>query len=590
MPPVPLLVPPSSFRAQLLPPYLRTLKILHKQSISVVPFPLSAPQLRFLDAFEWQMKQRQRVRMIVLKARQMGFSTAIGGTAFTLAKIIPNYRVEIMAHENDASANLLKMSARFWENYWGKPLFTPKHLATNRMEWKESGSQFHISTAGGKGGGRSSTIHFLHASEVAFWPDAQETYKGIAQTVPEADTTVILQESTANGIGNFFHGQWNAACEGEIDYYPFFCAWFEDPAYRASVAKLDVPLTRLTDEEKVLRNMGIDDDQLKWRRWTIANKCNRDVLTFCQEYPATPEEAFLSTGTNVFPLAELQKIYKPVDPYVGKLIETPKGLRFVQDSSGPLKILAIPEELDIESGYWLGRPRQKYLIGADTVRSAQNDYAVAQVINRRTLEQVAVLRERLLPVEQGKELLKLGKFFGEAIIAPEKEFEGHLVIGMLLGAAYPFVWMHEKIDSVKGKPNADNFGWSTNVQTKPQLVGMMQDFVNAGYSSITGTGLIIHDQTTFKEMSQYVRKDNGEYGPADEESGGHDDTVMALGIALFCNYLEPLDMSAPSGWEMPRYSKIMNALSVSGGRGDGELDPEILEMLSGEDVNSGLSN
>lgn len=562
--------------ASILLPHLAQLKILHKQHLAIEPFVLNRPQRYYLSRVEAQLRDRQRFRGIILKARQMGFSTLTEALGFIFAMMVPSYRVEVIGHEKDASANLLALSTRFWTHWWARDAYTAKHLASNRLSWVETESQFHVSTASGKGAGRSSTIHFLHASEVAFWPNPEETFLGLMQTVPEADKTFVALESTANGVGNFFYNKWiECITDPRPDFEPLFFPWFDDPTYRASVAKIDWDLPkRLSDEEITLQRVfGVDEDQLKWRRHCIANKCSNDVLKFCQEYPATWQEAFLSSGSNCFTLTALKRCYEPIDPDTGYLLDTPRGVRFVRDPTGPLRLFVYPPGYNPDSGYFdRGRCPNNYFVGADTCRTKAGDFGVAQVINRRTNEQIAVLRDHFLPLELARQLLLLGQFFGDAMLAPERANEGHLVIGWLLGQGYPHLWMHEKIDSLRGKPNVDTFGWDTNVQTKPQLVGMLQNFVVIGPTPLGG--LVIHDPVTFAEMQNYIRKDDGTFGPADELKG-HDDCVDALGIALFCNYLEPPPMPERSVQTRDLIPALRQALD------GGEIDAELEELLYG---------
>ena len=75
-------------------------------------------------------------------------------------------------------------------------------------------SGYKLGTAENKSAGRSSTIQLFHGSEVAFWPNAAEHAKGIMQAIPDAFNTEAILESTANGVGNYFHQQWQKAEAG----------------------------------------------------------------------------------------------------------------------------------------------------------------------------------------------------------------------------------------------------------------------------------------------------------------------------------------------------------------------------------------
>ena len=92
-------------------------------------------------------------------------------------------------------------------------------------------SGYKVGTAGNKSVGRGTTIQYFHGSEVAFWPHASEHAKGILQAVPDARDTEIILESTGNGIGNYFHQQWQLAERGESEYQAIFVPWYWQTEY-----------------------------------------------------------------------------------------------------------------------------------------------------------------------------------------------------------------------------------------------------------------------------------------------------------------------------------------------------------------------
>ena len=130
-------------------------------------------------------------------------------------------------------------------------------------------------------------------------------------------------ESTANGVGDYFHSMWNQAVKGENEFIPIFLAWFTDPTYTRSfrseaeknefIKQVDQTYTDTSGKEvrtyeynlKVKNSLTYE--QLNWRRWTIKNKCGGDEELFMQEYPSTPEEAFISSGRPKFNISSLKK-------------------------------------------------------------------------------------------------------------------------------------------------------------------------------------------------------------------------------------------------------------------------------------------
>lgn len=517
-------------------PLIGTLSVLDKDK-QVVPLVPNRAQQAVIDEVQHQYNEGRPIRIITLKARQIGFSTITEAINFLFCFLFHNTAALIVAHEDDSNQHLLGMTSRYWETWDFKRLFNTKYAGRKHLQWVETQSGINVVTAGGRGGGRSRTIHFLHASEVAFWPDPETLMTGLAQTVPERPGTFVMLESTANGVGNYFHTMWQAAVAGENDYVPIFAPWWWHPEYTLP----GVPILHVTEEErllKVLMSTGMRvndrlsipavprdelDARLAWRRWYIANKLNNDLLKFQQEYPATPEEAFLSTGTNVFPLQSLKACYKPEEGHAGYLTRDPYSSRlvFTPDSAGPLKMYRKPSR-DLDAG--------RYFVAGDPTHTTRGDWACAQVINRRTLEQVAVLRKRVDPMHFAKDLADLATFYNDAMLVTESTGPGYATIGALMEMNYPNIWQARWADKTPGNI-ADQYGFATNVQRKHWAIGALLNLV-------VNHSITIHDRTTFDEMANYVTQDNGGFGPADDKNG-HDDTVMALAIDVLCHLTEP---------------------------------------------------
>ena len=162
-------------------------------------------------------------------------------------------------------------------------------------------SNIRCMTAGSSGVGRGSTIHNLHLSEFAFWSGNKlETYAGLIQAVPNTPNTMVVIESTANGF-NEFQELWQMAERGENDFEPVFIPWFALSEYRIKTMPLDYDSNELVLKTK----FNVDDEQLAWRRWCIKNNCGGDLNKFRQEYPSTPQEAFVSTGECYFNVEDI---------------------------------------------------------------------------------------------------------------------------------------------------------------------------------------------------------------------------------------------------------------------------------------------
>lgn len=517
-------------------PIIYELKVLDKER-GVMRFGdiINFAQEALLTEVHAQLHATGQIRIIVLKARQMGVSTMIEAIIFTLSVLFDDFQSLIVSHEAESAEHILGMTRRYWNTYVFANMHTIQYAGRKQLAWSDIGSNIAVATAKNVGAGRSKTLHALHASEVAIWDKPEELVTGLRQAIPSFGLTAIFYESTANGIGNFFHAAWQDAEAERSEFKALFFPWTNHPEYTSAYIPRGeqgkyAELRELDDEERTLRGMGISNGRLLWRRWAIKNLCQNDVNKFKQEYPASPHEAFLSTGRNVFNLADLLSHYQPMRPKRGRLARRGNDVRFITDDRGPLAVYRLPSS-DKNWGI--------YQVGGDPTHTTVGDKACAQVLNRRTLEQAATLSLHCDPIEFGKQLFLLGEYYNMATIAPEKEGPGYATVGHLVGSDYPFVWESQKVDKTPGKVQLDTFGWGTNKATKHLAIGQLVNAVAQPLQRIGSTtyGLLIHDEESFAEMRDYITDAGGGYCNGDGSK--FDDCVMALGIALATHYIDP---------------------------------------------------
>ena len=273
----------------------KCLKIRPKSG-EIMPFLLNESQLHVHKAVEKQKLTTGKVRSIILKGRQQGMSTYVSGRFYWLVTHRFGVRAFILTHEAEATNNLFEMTQRYHQ--YCPSVVRPETSASSAKElyFGKLDSGYKIGTAGNKAVGRSSTIQYLHGSEVAFWPNAAEHAKGILQAVPNESQTEIYLESTANGIGNYFHEQWQLSESGQSDFMPIFVPWFWQQEYRR-----DVPPDFKVEEDEIelIRLYHLNPHQLMWRRYKIQELSvsgGDGRRAFQQEYPNNPTEAFSLSG------------------------------------------------------------------------------------------------------------------------------------------------------------------------------------------------------------------------------------------------------------------------------------------------------
>ena len=254
-------------------------------------FEFNEAQTKIHKAIEKQIKEKGRVRALVLKARQQGISTYTAGRVFWKTFYTAHTRSVVIAHDSATSDALFTMSKNFIDRMSDD--FKPELVRSNAKEVKFShnDSGYRLYTAGSPEAGRGTTPTILHCSECAFWQNDDKILAGLFQGVSSSDGTEIILESTANGATGAFYRMWKAAERGENDYVPIFLPWFMTKEYT-----MDPPdnFERTIEENEIAEEYDLSDGQLWWRRMKIGEG---GESKFRQEYPSTAEEAFVSQCT-----------------------------------------------------------------------------------------------------------------------------------------------------------------------------------------------------------------------------------------------------------------------------------------------------
>ena len=502
---------------------------------------LNPPQEKLYRIVKARAEEGKPIRIIILKARQEGFSTLTEALIFHGAVTHFNTEALIVAHREDATSNLFRMSKRFYD-LLDEPM-KPMLKASNARELVfENPSKNHRErearpglrsrircvTAGGRGIGRSDTLQYVHLSEYAFWPEGPggkaETLLGILQAVPAEAGTMVVIESTANGFDDF-KAMWDRAVAGESDFTPLFFSWFEDPEYRRPVP----PGTEWTAEERELKERyGLSDEQLAWRRWCIANNCGGDVSRFHQEYPSNPEEAFLHSGEGVFDNEAVQRqIERCADPTATGRLEDGA---WTDSENGEIRVYERPIP---------GRP---YVIGGDTAGEG-SDWFTGIVIDNVSGKIAAVLRRQYSEPEYVRQIRELGLWYNTALLGIESNFSTY-PNAKLQELGYPKLYVREREDSYTGQLR-QSFGFRTDRQTRPRIIAQLVENFQDHPENFT-------DRTLLREMLTFVY--NEDHRP-EAMAGEHDDLVMAAAIAYAVRWQQSQEIRAETAGSETKKSR-----------------------------------
>ena len=495
------------------------LKIRTKDGRVKSLYPFKPVQKVLVERTIAKLEAGEPVRFIILKARQQGVSTIVEALIYWWTATHKYQDAKIIAHNTDTSSKLYGMFRMFYDQ--SHPTFKPTTRYNTRTDitfddeavpGRGLKSQIDTSTAENPGTGRGSTIQWVHGSEVALWPKGQEIVAGLMQAVPMMANTAVYLESTANGIGDYFHTTWEAAMRGESAFEPLFFPWTMDPDYSRTPPK---HFKMTADEKKVKKEHNLTLGQVYWRRMKMLEFVG-DEKRFYQEYPLTDTEAFLASGTPRFNTQKLMEMQgKCYDGQEIELIERKDQMQQVRIvpkvmEGAPLKVWQQPQD------------GHDYVIGADVAEGVEEDYSAATVMDKSTHQTVARFRGDMEPADYGEYLALLGRWYNHALIGPEINNHGLTTVQRLRDVGYDNIYRRESGVDERYEEYTSKLGWRTDVKTKPLMIDGLSE-------AISSDQLIDYDKIFIRECLTYIRDARGR---TNAQLGQHDDTVIATAIAL----------------------------------------------------------
>ncbi len=507
-----------------------------------------------------ELFKNMHYRNIILKARQLGFSTGIDIYLLDQALFNKNLSCGIIAQDLPAAGEIFstKISIPF-DNLpvWLRATFqinTRREGANGGHIEFAHGSKIRVSTSF-----RSGTVQRLHISEhgkiCAKYPaKAKEVRTGTLNAIK--DGCIVFIESTAEGVGGDFHtmstramdlGQLNLPLTSQ-DYKFHFFAWWQDPKYQTSVPTGGLRLSKYHQAyfAAVEQTMGITllDEQ---KQWYIRKEIEQQE-EMKQEFPSTPSEAFLTSGRRVFAAINVMQaegqcqsplLVYDIEPVTGKRTKV-QALR--AGNAEELQRTLLNHLLVWE----LPDPDEDYAIGGDVAEGLENrDRSSFDVVKKSTGEQVAHWFGYLDAELFAQLMAHVGRWYNTAFIGPERNNHGHAVI-QKLREVYPHrsIYSEQYLDR-DHDDETPKLGWLTTAQSKPVIIEGLKSLLRENASGVRWIG-------TINELNTYVYDARGRMNA---QTGCFDDQVMSYAIAQEMRARmparpkhQPIDRSKPKHW------------------------------------------
>ncbi len=508
---------------------------------------LNRPQRIILAQLEDMRTSGRPIRAILLKARQCGASTLVQVyMAWIQIMLRNNWNSLICAHLRDTSAVIKGMMTKLFANYPTE--YLPDDTTALKLRPFEGSRSISLidgrnntitlCSAENPDAARGIDIAMAHLSEVAFWRetaehDPNDILRSIAGSVAMEELTLVVMESTANGVGNFFHNEWLRAKAGESDKRAVFVPWYEYGIYAATTDYATL-WQEMDDYERNLWAMGLTLEQIAWyhakRREYSSHKSMQ------AEYPTTDEEAFTSTDRMVFDPEGIELLRADCRPAaaVGDMIaECTTGskalskVEFVSAVNGRMKVWKRPAK---------GCRKDRYVTVVDIGgRSEESDYSVIAVIDRGNLpgdrpEVAAQWRGHTDHDLLAWKAAQIALWYDKALLVVESntletemtEGENSGFILDEIADTYPNMYYRSAFNKT-ANCYENHIGFHTNRSTKPLII-------NRHIATLRHHAYTERDHDAANEHITYERRPNGSYAA---KEGCHDDILMTRCIGLY---------------------------------------------------------
>lgn len=400
--------------------YLENFTKIKSKEHGLVPFRLKEAQK---DIFNVLKKFK---RVMCLKARQMGFSTAITGFFYHDTITTPGTNTALIGYNSDLTAELLDKIKTFLRTTPEELRPTVHYNSKYEISFPKIDSKILVLPST-ENVGRGYTLKNVLFSELAFVDKAEEKMAAVENSVPAGGRIVI--ESTPNNVGNLFHRMWMAEDNGYVKKQ--YGYWWE------------------YSEEEIAQ---------------IKKRMNNP-----QRFSAEYECCFLSSGRGVFD----QEIVTEHRKNILKIGDPVAGTDYKVEERDGLRVYRRPEA------------GKTYSMGVDTSEgTVGGDPCVVTILDRSNGEEVASYRGHVAPDRLATFINKWGLEYNKALIVVESNNHGLATIIALRNLSYPCLYFRPQKFETMGATFSDKIGWKTTRVTRPILIDDLAQAMRDGEITI----------------------------------------------------------------------------------------------------------
>ena len=548
-----------------------------------VHFRLNRPQRKLIMRFERRRLQGKPIRLILLKARQWGGSTA---TQIYMAWLQLVHKVGlnslIVGHVKDASTEVKDMFDKLIKEYPVSMLYEMGE-AYNETEPKivgvgQSGNihripqrncKIKVGTAEKPNSARGGDYNLVHCTEVGLWVTTdgktpEQIVRSACSGILLKPYTMIVYESTANGTGNFFQREYDAAKNNKSQFEALFISWFEIEQYSAPIDNINAFATKLWENRNNANAASDREESGKYLWWLWEQGATLEAINWyilerskytdhgdmASEYPSDDVEAFVHSGARVFDKYNVEKFKKccKAPKYVGDVYadgdegeDALSNLRFKEDKQGLLWVWSKPDVDDKEE------VTDRYLVVVDIGgRGKKADWSVIVVFDR--LNQMEGGKPVVVAQWYGHidmdmlawKAAQIAAFYDNALLViesntlethdKERQVDGDMS-GYILNQikdVYSNLYARKQSDEEIQEGEPKKYGFHTNVATKPKIISTLVKVIREQL-------YVERDSRCLDEYLCYEKKKNGAFGAI---TGKHDDLLMTRAIGLHISFYE----------------------------------------------------